>query len=618
VPDPSTVDLDTKAIEHIGRRLQTLYGAEGSEVLKRIVRLIDQFRLQVPLPPAPRSWDEQDVILITYADQIQCEGKHREFGCREASDTALSGTAREHPLALLERFLCANRLDHLLSTVHLLPFFRSTSDDGFAVVDYRSVDPRIGNWNDIERLGRSFRLMFDLVLNHLSSRSKWFQAYLQGRAPCAHFFIEVEPAADLSEVTRPRSSPLLTPFQTHAGTRHVWTTFSSDQIDLDYREPRVLVAMLKVLLHYVAHGAQIIRLDAIAYLWKELGTSCVHLKQTHEVVRLMRDLLDAVAPGVWLLTETNVPHQENISYFGAGDEARLVYQFSLPPLLLDAFTHEDARPLMQWLGQLEAPPQGTTYLNFTASHDGIGIRPLEGQVSRQRIESLLETMQRQGGLVSTRRQEDGLDVPYELNIAYVDALAPLLSNGSNREDGIKLAQAAEVDEHARRFLASQAIMLAMQGIPAVYFHSLLGSQGDVAGAEQSGQPRRINRQKFSLQQLQEQMSAPGSLSSAIYQGYRRLLEVRRAQSAFHPEATQAAIDTGNPHLVTFVRSGIRRRKQILVAANVSNCVQPVDMEAIGQPGYQFDLISGQQLADDSGMLSLKPGQAVWLVKSREG
>ena len=347
--------------------------------------------------------------------------------------------------------------------------------------------PHTGSWEDVQRLGQHFDLMFDLVLNHVSQYSRWFQDYLVGQSPYDRFFIECDPSWELSRVTRPRSLPLLTKFSTSRGPRHLWTTFSPDQIDLNYGEPAVLLEMLSVLLEYVRRGARIIRLDAIAYLWKEVGTSCIHLPQTHEVVKLLRDVLQAVAPQTLLLTETNVPHRENVSYFGQGDEAHMVYQFSLPPLLLDAFAHQDARPISRWLSRLEPPPRDATYFNFTASHDGIGVRPLEGLVTDERWDQLLQHVERQGGRISQRVNQDGSHSAYELNITYLDALG----HPCYRDPA----------DHARRFLASQAVMLGLQGIPGVYFHSLVGSPNDRQAVETTGHARRINRHKYLRSEL---------------------------------------------------------------------------------------------------------------------
>ncbi len=566
--------MEAAFIDRIAGRLQRLYGDAAPQVLPRLTALLD--RCVVPSQGVGERWDQRDVVLITYADQI--------------------GSENDTPLGALRRFLLANGLDRCLNTVHLLPFFPYSSDDGFSVIDYRSVDPQCGSWNDIRRLGEGFDLMFDLVLNHVSQHSDWFQQYLQGREPYTRYFVEADPKQDLSAVTRPRSLPLLTAYETSRGLRWVWTTFSADQVDLNFAEPEVLLEMLGILLEFVSRGARIVRLDAIAYLWKQIGTSCIHLPPTHEVVKLMRDVLDAVAPRTILLTETNVPHAENVSYFGAGDEAHMVYQFSLPPLLLDAVLNQDAVPLRQWLAGLEAAPPGTTYFNFTASHDGIGVRPLEGLIPRERLERLIQACRDRGGLVSTRHNPDGNDSPYELNITYLDAVGDPGDPDPRR--------------HAGRFLLTQAIMLALRGIPGVYFHSLVGTPNDLDGVRASGHARRINRRKYEIGELEEHLAYHGSLQQLVFAGYQSMLQTRRKQPAFHPDAAQQVWITEDPAVLAFVRTSRDQRQRILVAANLSEQPRQLDLPNDSGPHFARDLLSGRPLSGDRS-LRLEGWEVVW-------
>ncbi len=557
-------------------RLEEIYPGRADECLVPLLELLQRYVHLRGESRGPR-WDERDVVMITYADQIRRDG--------------------EAPLNTLGSLLAATGLDKLINTVHLLPFYPSSSDDGFSVVDYRAVDPAAGTWDDIHQLARQQPLMFDLVLNHASQRCAWFQGYLAGAPKYLDYFIEVDPDEDLSKVTRPRSLPLLTPFETSRGTRHVWTTFSADQVDLNYANPAVLIDMLDVFLFYIQQGARIIRLDAIAYLWKRLGTACVHLPETHSVVKLMRDIADLIAPRVILLTETNVPHEENISYFGKGDEAHMVYQFSLPPLLLDALLSRDATAFNRWLRGLEPAEPGTTFFNFTASHDGIGVRPLEGLVDSARVTQLVEEMRVRGGMIGTRRNPDGSDSPYELNITYVDAL--------------KDATSSDVAEHARRFLASQAIMLSLQGIPGIYFHSLFGTQNDVQAAAASGIPRRINRRKFEWFELLDVLEQPHSLQARILNGYRRLLEVRIAQPAFHPDGQQTVCEHAQRSLIAFERTSPDGSQRILVVANLDAEHMAVDVAQLTQATGFLDVLGGQPIQD--GQVMLAPLQTAWLV-----
>ncbi len=557
------------------RRLEEIYGRGDSDWPAWISRLLEHH----PPAPAPQRppWDEREVLLIAYGDHI------REAGVP--------------PLRALQRFLQVQRADELFRTLHLLPFFPSSSDDGFSVVDYRAVEPALGGWDEIRALADSFGLMFDLVLNHVSRQSDWFQQYLRGREPYLRYFLEVDPACDLTAVARPRSLPLLTEFATSRGPRHLWTTFSADQVDLNYACPQVLFEMAEIVLEYVRRGARILRLDAIAYLWKQVGTDCLHRPQTHAVVRFFRELLDLVAPHVLLLTETNVPHEENVSYFGQGDEAHLVYQFSLPPLLLDAILQGDARPLTAWLAGLAQAPPGTTYLNFTASHDGVGVRPLEGLVSETRFQQLVEATLARGGLYSTRRRPDGSDAPYELNITYFDACSAPGDPGT--------------PEHISRFLATQAVMLALRGIPGVYLPSLFGGGNDLAGVQQSGQARRINRRKYDAGELAQTLGDRTSLAARVLRGYRQMLAVRIRQPAFHPDAGQEVWDDAPPAVVAVLRTCLDQRQQILVLANVSGVPQSFDWSLHGDFRPREDLLSGRRWPD-STRVELAPYQVLWL------
>ncbi len=543
--------------------IREIYGSVPDELARGVGELLHAG----PLARSNRSslWDERDVVLISYADQIHETGRL--------------------PLQALRRFLLEHRWQEVLRCVHLLPFCPSSSDDGFSVIDYLTVDPALGSWDAIAQLGQSFDLLFDLVLNHTSRRHRWFQRYLEDDPAYADFYHNVDSATDLSAIVRPRSVPLLTEVRAASGKRHVWTTFSEDQVDLNYANPRVMLAMLQTLVAYARRGARIIRLDAVAYLWKQIGTPCIHLPQTHATVRLMRDILDRVAPGTLVLTETNVPHTENISYFGNGrDEAHMVYQFSLPPLLLDAVHSGETSILGEWIAELRPPSESTTFFNFTASHDGIGVRPLEGLVPEERVRRLVDTVQRHGGRVTTRRAADGADQPYELNITYLDAVA----------DRTRVDAA----EHARRFLATQAFMLALQGVPAVYFHSLVGSPNDVAGVQVSGHNRRINRHRYQRDELEASIGSADSLPGRVTRGYRRLLETRRNLAAFHPSAPQRSIDLLGPGVVGFWRAP-ESETRLAVLANLGP--QPRTVDAKRLDGVKADRISGE---------TFQPGQPI--------
>jgi len=584
--------LPSEIMQRIGQRLTTLYGAERTpRLLERIGLLAGRYGVgSCGDRDCGSPWDQRDAILITYGDMVQQAG--------------------EPPLRTLRRFL-GERLQDAVSGAHILPFFPYSSDDGFSVIDFRQVDPALGGWDQVQAIGQDYKLMTDLVLNHVSSRSRWFKGFTNGIAPERDYFIQVEPDTDLSAVVRPRSLPLLTPAQTPYGERLVWTTFSADQVDLNFANPDVLFEMLDILLLYVHNGARIIRLDAVAYLWKQIGTPCIHLPQTHAVVKLMRDVLEMLAPEVILITETNVPHQENVSYFGAGDEAHLVYQFSLPPLLLHALHSGESRYLQAWAADLEPPPAGCTYFNFTASHDGIGVRPLEGLLPPAELEALVGAMRRRGGRISSRDNPDGSRSPYELNITYFDALA---------EPGQE-----ESDLHIARFLCSQTIMLGLQGIPGIYFNSLIGGRNDITGMQASGRARSINRRKWEQGELNRQLDDVHSTASRVFREYLRRLRLRRERPAFHPNASQQVLELPDG-LFGFLRSAADGSERVLALSNLRGEANELDLNELDlkdlYPGFsgrpRQELLEERRIdGDDPGRLRLAPYQTLWLLGSEE-
>ncbi len=521
--------------ERILRRLAYLYGAQAAApVAQRVERLLKTHRQLRTRVVDGHYWGHDDVVLITYGDSIQ--------------------SSTHSPLQTLHGFL-NDHLDGAFSMVHILPFFPWSSDDGFSVTDFRAVKHELGTWRDIRRLSEDFDIAIDLVLNHCSRENLWFVDYIFGDAPACRYFIELDPATNVSLVTRPRTTPLLSGVRTQTGMRHVWTTFSNDQIDLNYANPDVLLEFIDILLYYVRRGARMLRLDAVAYLWKELGTPCIHLPQTHQIIKLFRDVLELVEPGVLIMTETNVPHAENIRYFGDGDEAQVIYQFSLPPLLLHALYAGTSRYLSAWAAALEEFPQppGCTYLNFTASHDGVGLRPLEGLVPASEVDEMLEGMRRRGGYISSRSNSDGSESPYELNISYFDAF----------RDG-----AGDDRWHIPMFMVSQLIALSFRGIPAVYLHCLTATPNDTRGVERTGMTRAINRRKWDRGELEYLISDPASETGQVFTLYTRLLELRRAQPAFHPDAPQRLCELGE-RAFGFERVALDERQRILVLANLS-------------------------------------------------
>ncbi len=565
----------------VADHLRFLYPNQGNEELTEL--LIAEMSLGRNLQsanPHQNNWDETDTILITYGNSVMKEG--------------------ELPLHTLHRFL-NKHLSQTIKGVHILPFFPFSSDDGFSVMDFLQVNPSLGDWEDIEAIGKDYRLMSDLVINHMSSRSRWFDNFKKRLDPGKDYFVEGSPQDDYSQVVRPRNSSLLNSVETADGERHVWCTFSADQVDLNFKNPKVLLEFVRIIRKYLNHGVAIFRLDAVAFLWKEPGTPCIHLQQTHELIKLLRTLIEHYFPDVVLICECNVPNRENLTYFGNANEAHIIYNFSLPPLLLHTLLSGDCRHLKTWMMSMPPAQSGTSYLNFIASHDGIGLRPLDGLLAESERDQLVDTIQKFGGKVTYRKAREGFDKPYELNVALYDALKGTIQSG---EDSWAY----------QRFVCAHAIMLGLEGIPAIYIQSLFGSRNDYTRLEHTGRNRSINRHIWQEAALEQELENDGSMHGRIFAELNRLLTIRKRQPAFHPNATQFTLHLGEK-VFAFWRQSIDRSQSVFCLSNINIKKQTLNLADINLISTDdwIDLISDAAVSDLGGQLELAPYQTMWIT-----
>lgn len=578
-PHPAEAEAVAGLEYRLQKHLEILYGAGDHNALAlELIRAMGLDKGCEAPPPHVNHWDESDNILITYGDSL------------------VDGD--ETPLKTLHRAL-RTYLQGTISGVHILPFFPFSSDDGFAVMDYLQVNPAVGDWDDIRAIAGDFRLMSDLVLNHASSSSRWFNNFKQRVDPGKDYFVEADPSADVSAVVRPRNLPLLNQVQTADGPHHVWCTFSADQVDLDFANPKVLVEFANIIRHYLENGVELFRMDAVAFLWKEAGTPCVHLPQTHEVIKLYRTLIEHHTERALVITETNVPNLENLTYFGNGNEAHLIYNFSLPPLLLYAMVAGDCQPLKNWMLSMPAPQAGTAYLNFIASHDGIGLRPLDGLLEQKDIDRMLDFMRDGGGRISMRKAREGYDKPYEINIALYDAMQGTIDGGRD-------------DYQEDRFVCAHAVMMALAGVPAFYIHSLLATENDYARVEKTGRARSINRHVWTEEELRRAMQDENLHHRRIFERLTRLIAIRSAQPAFHPNATQFTMHLGS-RIFGFWRQSLDHSQSIVCLFNVTREQQCVPVSEVNLGDGQWrDLVAGGDYSDQTDIIVLEPYQALWL------
>lgn len=564
--------------------LETIYREEKpiqplaalADDIIEIMRLGDNCQ---SLTPYQNNWDQEDVVVITYGNSIKKEN--------------------EAPLKTLHTFLDTHFKD-TINSVHILPFFPYCSDDGFAVMDYYAVNPRLGEWKDIEKIADNYRLMADLVINHGSSNSRWFNNFIKGEGEGSDYFYTAAAEIDTSLVVRPRTSPLLRETITSRGTEYVWCTFSHTQVDFDFRNTEVLKEFIKIIRFYLDKGVRIFRLDAVAFLWKKLGTNCLNLPETHEVVRLIRSLIEHAYSDTVLITETNIPNRENLSYFGNANEAHCIYNFSLPPLLVNTMVTGNCFYLKQWMMSMPPAQNGTAYFNFIASHDGIGLRPAEGLLTESEISVLINTMQQFGGHISWRTGDNGIKNPYEINIALFDALQGTV-------DG-------KDEWNVARFVCAHAIMLALEGIPGIYIHSLLGTGNDTEKLKNTGHNRSINRHEWDDDELNAALSDDDSQHSVVAKSLKTLIQLRKAQPAFHPNATQFTLHMGD-EVFGFWRQSMDRRQSIFCINNITKSPQTIrvsELNLVLMDDWR-DLITGQVFDDRLKEFTLAPYQTLWIA-----
>ncbi len=504
--------------------LETIYSDNTTEeidfISTQLLQILDDFSEKSANEEISNKerWNQSHSVLITYADSIYKNGEATLITLRD---------------------LLSNYFGSLSNVVHILPFLKSTSDGGFAVSSYETLEEKFGSWDDLKSISKNHNLMADLVLNHVSSSHTWVQEFIKSQEPGISNVFSPDQNLDWSNVVRPRSSSLFSQINTEDGPKQVWTTFGPDQIDLNWHNPKMNLEFLNLIITYLSNGIKWFRLDAVGFIWKESGTTCLHLPKAHSIVKILRFLLTNLLDDGVLITETNVPQKENLSYLIPEDEAHMAYNFPLPPLLLEAIITSRADILNSWIFDWPKLPSDTTLFNFTASHDGVGLRALEGLMNEQRIKDLLINCEKRGGLVSHRRLSNGEDKPYELNISWWSAM----------EDSGRDSHRYQFE----RFILTQLLVMALKGVPAFYLPALLASENDIKSFSMTGQRRDLNREKFKLDNLLSVLNNPESNANKNLKFLRNAMDVRSNLEQFHPSSEMKCLSKGRSDIVVIKR-----------------------------------------------------------------
>ena len=574
--------LSQKDQKKINSKLRNIYGQSKLHFdinysLREIVEIINKFNQKKN--KKKKIISEKTSVVICYGDSILANKPKN-----------LLGTFRN---------FFQKKLKNIFNTVHFLPFYPSSSDSGFAVKDHYKIDNKLGNWSDILKFSKKNDVMADIVINHSSARGLWFRNFLKEKKPGKDYFLKVNSKFNISKVIRPRDHKLLKRIDIFKDKEYLWRTFSPDQVDLNFKNPAVLLRFIKIMINLINHGVTIFRLDAIAYLWKEDGTKCINLRQTHEIIKLLRIICSFLNVQTTIVTETNLPEKENLSYFGNNDEANWIYYFSLPPLLIHAFLFENSNYLNKWSKKLPSTKNDTSYLNFIASHDGIGMRPAEGILNKKIISNLLKRLKKNGSRFSYRKIKNKSKKVYEANITIIDAL-----------------KKTDYDNEGRfffeRYMSAHSIMIAFEGIPAIYFNSLFGTSNDEAKYVITGNNRDINRYKWSEKNILKVLKDKKSIQSAFFESFSNLLLVRKKQKAFHPNAYRSTLNL-SPKIFCFKRVSIDKKQTIICITNLSSKVQ---FPKINRKYNKWkNLLDNKSFFISNGQLRLDPFQTIWLSNS---
>ncbi len=569
----------------LSKLFETIYKDHTTEELNficnQLLQILDDFseKSRYEEISEDKKWDESYAVLITYADGVYKKGE------------ATLVTLRE----LLSKYFGS-----LSKVVHILPFLKSTSDGGFAVSSHKSIDEKFGSWEDLNSISNKHFLMADLVLNHVSSSHPWVQQFIKCQEPGLSNVFSPSQDLDWKNVIRPRSSSLFSQINTEDGQKQVWTTFGPDQVDLNWLNPKMTVEFLNLIITYLSNGIKWLRLDAVGFIWKESGTTCLHLPKAHSIVKILRILLNDLLKDGVLITETNVPQKENLSYLIPEDEADMAYNFPLPPLLLEAIITSRADILNSWICDWPELPETTTLFNFTASHDGVGLRALEGLMNEQRIKDLLINCEKRGGLVSHRRLSNGVDKAYELNISWWSAMEDP-GRDSNRFQ-------------YERFLLTQLFVMSLKGVPAFYLPALLASENDIKNFSMTGQRRDLNREKFKSENLAAIFKNPESNANKNLRYLRSAMDVRAKLPQFHPQSQMECLSKSRSDIVV-IKRGIGSKAIFTIHNMTENKINYRFMDYEFNKLIKNDLNMQDYLTTNkynSNNIELDPFQVIWL------
>lgn len=524
--------------EKIIKNLNFLYGEkEAKKIYPELEKIVIKYLKKIKKGKKKYQneyFSEKDVILIVYGDNIK--------------------NKKEPTLKTLSGFL--GKIKKYINIVHIIGLFLYSSDRGFSIIDFKKINPRFGKFSHLKKIEKNFKLLIDFVCNHISSKSDWYKKFAKGDKEYQNFFICFDKLPEKEKIEcvfRPRTTPLLVKRNLAIGRKWLWRTFCHDQIDLNYQNPKVLLKMIDVFLFYVERGAKLIRLDAIGYIWKKLGTTCFLTKESHVFIQLLRNILDIVSPDTLLIAEVNIGIKENLTYLGKKEkEAQLIYNFTLAPLVLYSFYKENTKKLINSLNLFDFTSKSKNIINILDCHDGISVVGAKDVLSQKEIKFLEKEILKRNGKINYKKEKNK-KTPYEFNITWWSAIE------EKKESEIL---------NIKKYIASRGIQFSLKGIPAIYFLGLFGIENCISCYEKTKKTRDINRKRFTENKIKKFLLEQKMKENKVFYEILRLLKYRNKEKAFHPAGEQIPLFL-NKKLFSIIRISPNKKEKILVIINIS-------------------------------------------------
>jgi len=527
-----------------------------------------------------------------------------------------------------------------VNMLHIMPILRcpeGRSDGGYAVSDFRQIDPRIGTLEDVQALADEMRardilLVLDVVVNHTSNEHEWARKAREGDPVYQDYYytFDSRTVPDMFEQSLPEIFPETSPgnftWDEEMG-RWVMTVFNDYQWDLNYSNPAVFIEMLDIILFWANQGADILRLDAVAFLWKKIGSTCQNEREAHLILQLLKDCCQVTAPSVLFIAEAIVAPVEVIKYFGEdaviAKECEIAYNATFMALLWDAMATKNSRLLNQGIKSLPVKLERATWLNYVRCHDDIGLGFDDNDISLVEYEPASHRKFLIDYYTGNFDESHARGVPFGHNEKTGDArISGSLASLAGLQYALERDDPDAMDDAIKNILLIHSLIMSFGGLPLLYYGDELGTLNDFSYLDdplKAGDSRWVHRPHIDWERA-ENRNIPGTIEYKIFSALKRMIAVRKEIEVFADFNNRELIDVDNPHLFVFGRYNLTKQAEdVLVVANFDGTPQHLDLGDTGNWGSShygrlIDLYSGQSPAIFKDALVVPGFGFYWLCK----